>query len=67
VSVCGDHVIPIAERPDLAYELNTTVRYRPCNGRRADNCTDLERQTVLDAIAAGKARLARFYDGGGGI
>lgn len=58
VDLCADHIIPIAERPDLAYErLNLTTRCRRCNGRRADTCTDTERQAVLDAIAARRRRL----------
>ncbi|MFT9539150.1 HNH endonuclease [Mycobacteroides abscessus] len=51
--LCADHIIPVAERPDLAYEeLNITVRCRTCNGRRADHCTDADRNQVLAAIAA---------------
>lgn len=47
----ADHVIPVAERPDLAFEpLNLTTRCRSCNGRRGDRCTDAERAQVLDAI-----------------
>jgi hypothetical protein len=60
--LCADHIVPIAERPDLAHdELNITVRCRSCNGRRGDTCTDAERQQVLDAIEARKQRLARYY------
>lgn len=60
--LCADHIISIAERPDLAFdELNVTVRCRRHNGLRADNCTDQERQQVLDAIAARKRRLASYY------
>ncbi|WP_165612471.1 HNH endonuclease [Mycobacteroides chelonae] len=52
-ALTADHIIPIAERPDLAYEeLNITVRCRTCNGRRADHCTDADRNQVLAAIAA---------------
>lgn len=52
-NLTGDHIIPVSERPDLAYELlNVTVRCRSCNGRRANHCTDAERQQVLDALAA---------------
>lgn len=57
-----DHVIPVVERPDLAYEvLNVAVRCRPCNGRKGDTCTAAERIAVLAAIAVRKARAARFY------
>lgn len=57
--LCTDHIIPIADRPDLAFEeLNVTVRCRSCNGRRGAHCTDEERNAVLSAIAK---RLRRSY------
>jgi hypothetical protein len=55
-----DHVIPVSERPDLAYEiLNTRVLCLSCNGRRGNNCTDAEREAVLNAITAKKERTQR--------
>lgn len=55
-----DHIIPITERPDLRLEpLNCRVLCRTCNGRRQDQCTDAERNQVLDAIAARRARTNR--------
>ena len=60
--LCGDHIIPVSEAPELALEiLNVAVRCRPCNGRRGNNCTDAERQAVHAAIRARKARLAKFH------
>ncbi|PJE23675.1 MAG: HNH endonuclease [Mycobacterium sp.] len=52
-----DHVIPLAERPDLAHdELNCRVLCRPCNAARGDRCSDEERAQVLAAIEARKRR-----------
>ncbi|MBS1691924.1 MAG: HNH endonuclease [Actinobacteria bacterium] len=52
-----DHVIPIAEAPELAYEpRNLAVRCRPCNSRRGARCTDAERDAVLEAITAPPTR-----------
>lgn len=60
-NLCADHIIPVADAPDLAYvRENVTVRCKQCNGRRAATCTDAERQQVLDAIATRKARAARY-------
>ncbi|MCV7082205.1 HNH endonuclease [Mycolicibacterium insubricum] len=57
-----DHIIPLAERPDLALEpLNTRVLCRTCNRSRGNRATDAERKQVLDAITRRKQRLARFY------
>ncbi|WP_418002165.1 HNH endonuclease [Mycobacterium sp. PDNC021] len=59
----ADHIIPIAERPDLAFEpLNLTTRCASCNGRRGDRCTDTERAQVLTAIAARKQRWTNYMD-----
>ena len=58
--LCADHIIPVAERPDLAHdELNLTVRCRSCNGRRGDRCTDAERHRVLAALDARTLRKQR--------
>ncbi|ETB13982.1 HNH endonuclease [Mycobacterium avium] len=63
-----DHIIPVAERPDLAWEpLNLTTRCRSCNGRRGNRCTDAERGQVLDAIAARTARWRRACQAQAGL
>jgi 5-methylcytosine-specific restriction endonuclease McrA len=60
--LCADHIIPVAERPDLGHEeLNVTVRCRSCNGRRGDRCTDAEREQVLSAVKKRQQRSARYY------
>ena len=52
-----DHIIPIDEAPELAFEpLNCRVLCRSCNSRRRNTCTDAERQAVHAAIAARKRR-----------
>ncbi len=52
-----DHIIPLSERADLAYEpLNCRVLCRTENASRRATCTDEERQMVLDRIAARKRR-----------
>ena len=57
-----DHVIPVSERPDLAYKVeNCRVLCLSCNGKRANNCTDDERATVLKRLQAAQARRAKFY------
>lgn len=50
----ADHVIPITDRPDLAYrQENLTVLCRTCNGRKAGRApTDAERQDVLSRLPA---------------
>ena len=53
-----DHIIPLSERPDLAYEpLNCRVMCRTENASRRATCTEQERQMVLDRIAARKQRV----------
>jgi 5-methylcytosine-specific restriction endonuclease McrA len=57
-----DHIISVSEDPTLALEpLNCRVLCRSENARRKNTCTDDERAAVHAAIAARKARLARFY------
>jgi 5-methylcytosine-specific restriction endonuclease McrA len=52
-----DHVIPLSERPDLAFEVaNCRVLCRPHNASRRATCTDEERAAVLARIAARKRR-----------
>ena len=47
-NLSADHIIPVSERPDLAYEVaNIRVLCLECNGRRGNNCTDEEREAVL--------------------
>jgi 5-methylcytosine-specific restriction protein A len=59
----GDHIIPISEAPELALEaLNVAVRCRRHNSQRSNQCTPEERPGVRDAIAARKARRARFVE-----
>lgn len=54
-----DHIIPTSLAPELAREvLNMRVLCRSCNSRRGNTCTEVERQQVLDAIAARKQRRA---------
>ncbi|BBY82017.1 HNH endonuclease [Mycolicibacterium pulveris] len=56
-----DHIIPLTESPELAHEpLNCRVLCRRHNAMRQDHCTDEEREAVLAAIAARKARRARM-------
>ena len=46
-----DHVIPVSERPDLAYKVeNCRVLCLSCNGKRANQYTDDERGTVLKRL-----------------
>jgi 5-methylcytosine-specific restriction endonuclease McrA len=53
-----DHIVPLAEAPELAYEpLNLAVRCRHHNRTRGTSVTDAERQMVRDAIAARRRRV----------
>lgn len=52
-----DHVIPVADAPELAYAVeNCRVMCRPCNGRRGDRVTLAEALDVLDRLRATLAR-----------
>jgi 5-methylcytosine-specific restriction endonuclease McrA len=61
-SLTVDHIISLDEAPELAFEsLNLRVLCNYHNGIRQNQCTDAERQAVHAAIAARKARQARYY------
>ena len=56
--LCADHIIPVAERPDLAYRVeNVAVRCRSCNGRKANRPpNDQERTEVEQRLAHRRGR-----------
>ncbi|POX82189.1 HNH endonuclease [Mycobacterium kansasii] len=61
-----DHIIPIHEAPELAYEpANIAVRCRPCNSARGTHCTHDERQAVYAALTRGGAPKKGAFRRGG--
>ena len=67
-STCGtsgdltaDHIIPIVERPDLAYVIeNIDILCRPCNGRKAGAPpSDAERLAVEQRLESARLRRIR--------
>lgn len=56
----ADHVIPISERPDLAFEpLNVRCLCDLDNSRRGNKCTEYERNSVLAAFEVKRKRQQR--------